>query len=90
MAIAKMLKVCFGKAVINCTGSNDVRLLGSFFFKKHGVLVTASISDALNNGHAWFVGTSPFFTKTVFDNQLQDAQIWQDAGDVTTVLDIGV
>lgn len=86
MALAKITRISKTNRILNCTGSNDCRMLGGFLFRSTCEL-TAAHDRPL---HTWYIGTTTFFSSVVFDSELQDAHFWKESEPFATVMDIGV
>lgn len=90
MALAKVTRISSTNRILNCTGSNEMRMLGSFLFRETCELTTYPRHVLANATHAWYIGTSKFFSAVVFDSELQDAHFWKESEPFATVIDIGV
>lgn len=90
MALAKITRISKTNRILNCMGSNDFRMLGSFFFRSTCELTTPPDSPLANSNHAWCIGTTKFFSPIVFDSELQDANFWEETEPFAAVMDIGV
>lgn len=89
MALGKITRI-YSSSCLECTGSNDMRVMGYFLFGDRGYLI--SIDDSLVSSistHSWSY-QDMISPKLIIDNEMSKIDIFRSSDPDAVIMDIGV